>query len=282
MCKQRIGISVGKYFPASPELLINTIADIGFDAISPVWQADDCLPITVNTARARGLTVQSLHAPDRIAADIWQIDNAVSQNALDIYMRVLQDCHHLSVPIMVVHSWGGFNMTAVPGEKGLFNFAKLVDKATEYGIRIAFENLQGEQFLYALLTNFQNNPTVGLCWDSGHELCYNRSKPILADWGDRLLLTHLNDNLGITSKDGSLCSKDDLHLLPYDGTDDWDRNIRLLRQSARQDILNFEVKPVSKPGQKTNYYGHLPLEQYLKEACLRAKKVAHMYAEQTD
>ena len=35
------------------------------------------------------------------------------------------------------------------------------------------------------------------------------------DYGDRLIMTHLNDNLGLTSPDGRLVSTDDLDDWPY-------------------------------------------------------------------
>ena len=74
----------------------------------------------------------------------------------------------------------------------------IVDKAAEYGIQIAFENTEGQEFLFALMAHFKGNDTVGFCWDSGHEMCYNHSSNLLDELGDRLIVTHLNDNLGIS------------------------------------------------------------------------------------
>ena len=37
--EQKIGISVGNFFRTEPEDLIHMVADLGFDAVSPVWSA---------------------------------------------------------------------------------------------------------------------------------------------------------------------------------------------------------------------------------------------------
>jgi len=119
---------------------------------------------------------------------------------------------------------------------------------------------------------------VGFCWDSGHELCYNHSQDLLRQLGDRLLVTHLNDNLGISRFDGKTYWTDDLHLLPYDGIADWDNNIARLRASRKLDVLNFELSITSKPGRRDNdLYGQMPLERYYTEAYKRACRIAQRY-----
>ena len=104
--------------------------------------------------------------------------------------------------------------------------------------------------------------------------------PLLKDLGDQLIMTHLNDNLGISNFEGNITSKDDIHLLPFDGVSDWTRNVRLLQSAPKQEILNFEVKPTSRSNQHENdNYAQMPLRMYLLEAYKRARKIAYMYAE---
>lgn len=71
------------------------------------------------------------------------------------------------------------------------------------------------------MNHFRGNPAVGFCWDSGHELCYNHGRDMLAQYGDRLLGTRLNDNLGVRDDGGQITFLDDLHLLPFEGIADW-------------------------------------------------------------
>ena len=274
----KLGLCIGNYFKQPPEEVIGLIADTGFDAVSPVWSQDGLLQKIVASAKARGLYVQSVHAPHRHCADLWSRDQTRSNAALAEFITVLQDCAALSVPILVVHSWGGFDFSEGHLETGLKNFSHLVAEAQKLGVQIAFENLQGEQYLYALMEHFKGSSYVGFCWDSGHEQCYSHGNSLLAEFGDRLIMTHLNDNLGVSSPDGIISSKDDLHYLPFDGTIDWNRKIRHLQTARRQDILNFEVKQFSKPYQKQNEtYARQTFPEFLAKIYQRAQIIASMY-----
>ena len=130
----------------------------------------------------------------------------------------------------------------------------------------------------AIMEHFENNETVGFCWDSGHEMCYNYSKDILGEFGERLLVTHLNDNLGISRFDGTIFWTDDLHLLPYDGIGDWEDNVRRLKKARRVPILNLELSIRSKPNRHDNdIYAKMTPEEYYAEAYNRACRIACRY-----
>jgi len=110
-------------------------------------------------------------------------------------------------------------------------------------------------------------------------MCYNHSEDLLSKYGDRLIMTHLNDNLGISRFDGKTFWTDDLHLLPFDGVADWDDIIARLRSSRKMDILNFELNIGSKPNRHENdIYGEMTLEHYFTEAYKRACKIAYRYS----
>ena len=104
-------------------------------------------------------------------------------------------------------------------------------------MKIAFENTEGEEYLTALMNAFKNDPSVGFCWDTGHEMCYNHSKDMLSLYGDKLICTHLNDNLGIRNYEGKITYLDDLHLLPFDGIADWDNLAARLKAHNYHDTL---------------------------------------------
>ena len=146
-------------------------------------------------------------------------------------------------------------------------------------MKIAFENTEGIEYLLGLMEHFRGNDTVGFCWDSGHEMCYNYSADILGELGSRLIMTHLNDNLGISRFDGKIYWTDDLHLLPFDGIGDWDYNIQRLRDARNQSILNFELSIASKPNRHENdVYAQMTLVEYFTEAYKRACKIAYRYS----
>lgn len=229
-----------------------------------------------DTADKCDMVLQSLHAPYVRSADMWSKDKNVSELAVAELLASLEDCHKYNIPILVVHTWIGFENIPEPTDEGFENYNKLVDKAHKYGTKIAFENTEGDEHLFALMQYFENNPTVGFCWDSGHEMCYNHSEDLLKKYGNKLIITHLNDNLGISRFDGKTYWTDDLHLLPFDGIADWDYNIRRLKKSTIPEFLNFELNIISKPGRHENdCYADMSYEQYFAEAYKRACKIAY-------
>ncbi len=175
----------------------------------------------------------------------------------------------------VTHVYVGFDKKCEPSQFGIENYGRVVKRASELGVKIAFENTEGENGLDAILNAFKSEKSVGFCWDSGHEMCYNFSKDLLALYGDRLIFTHINDNLGIKDFNGRIFWHDDLHLLPFDGIADWDYNARRLAKTGFDGILTFELNNKSKPNRHENdKYFKMPVEEYVAECYARACRVA--------
>lgn len=209
----------------------------------------------------------------------WSRDAQKSEPAKKELFNSLEICREYKIPVMVAHCWIGFDYKFEATEEGLKNYEEVVSRAEEYGIKIAFENTECEEYLFALMEHFEDNKAVGYCWDSGHEMCYNHFDDLLEKLDDRLVITHLNDNLGISRFDGKIYWTDDLHLLPYDGIADWDYNIERLKRSQRLDILNFELNINSKPERHENdLYTEMDLTRYFTEVYKRACKIAYGYS----
>lgn len=279
MYKQKIGISIGKSHNLSIGEMLQIIKDVGFDGISPVWKSGPELASVVEIAEKLGLEVQSLHAPFAKAADMWSREENVLLPVKNELKKVIDDCVKFHIPIVVAHVWIGFGYQF--DMNGLYygNYEEIVRYAKARNVKVAFENTEGIEYLRALMAHFKGDETVGFCWDSGHEMCYNYSEDILAEFGDRLMMTHLNDNLGISRFDGNIHWTDDLHLLPFDGVADWDYNIQRLRMARRLPILNFELNVTSKPNRHENdIYGKMDPTQYFTEAYKRACKIAYRYS----
>ena len=279
MYKQKIGISLSKTWKLPLEEVLPLIRATGFDAVSPVWSPKEDLSVTVRMANECGLEVQSLHAPFGQVVHMWSREEELCAPARQELLTALEDCARCGIPVLVAHVWKGFDYIFQPEDIFFGNFDLVVDVAQEKGVKIAFENTEGEEYLNALMAHFEGNETVGFCWDAGHELCYNDSRDLLAQYGNRLLMTHLNDNLGTSRFDGKIFWTDDLHLLPYDGIADWPYNIDRLRKANKQEYLNFELVTVSKPGRHENdAYDQMPFQQYLAEAYKRACRIAYGYS----
>ena len=274
MWKQKLCLGLGPQPGLSMQELMEMIQKTGFDGIFTMWRpGEECLK-WAKQMEEMGLIYQSIHAPWGRSADMWHGTVEKAQAGADELIDCLRTCAEAEVPILVAHAFVGFK-DHNPTQQGLDCFGQVVTEAEKLGVKIAFENTEGEEYLAALLNAFRGNDSVGFCWDSGHELCYNHSQDLLALYGDRLICTHLNDNLGIRDFGGEITFIDDLHLLPFDGIADWKDIAARLDKCGFQDILTFELNTVSKPGRHDNdQYRRMPVQEYLAAAYNRACRVA--------
>ncbi|MBQ1212503.1 MAG: sugar phosphate isomerase/epimerase [Clostridia bacterium] len=262
-----LGFSVTDYFGIPVTELIRIAVKCGFSAVSPTYSrhiAEDCA-----AARECGAEIQFLHAPIGKAADMWSKCDERRKIALDEHIKALECAAHYEIPAIVAHTWIGFDNDHTPTTEGLDAHSVLVRRAEELGVKIAYENTEGIETLFALMERFAGCDTVGFCWDSGHELCYNNGDDLLALLGDRLLVTHLDDNLGVTDPAGKTKCTDDYHLLPFDGKVDWARAVKNLKKARKQDFLNFELK-FKACSVADSLYASLSVEDYVCEAYKRA------------
>ncbi len=245
----------------------------GFDGFFFCWRRGYDAKALKARADELSLDIQSVHAPFVQSARMWLPENEAA-DAINELLECLDVCRELGAPVMVCHAFIGFK-DHTPTTDGIKNFRKIVDRAKEYGIKIAFENTEGREYLDALMDAFSGDETVGFCYDTGHEQCYNRGERMLSHYGDRLLVTHINDNLGVRDFSGEITFLDDLHLLPFDGIIDWEDTAREIAASAPVDYLTFELLTVSKKDRYENdKYAKLSIEEYLAEAYSRATRVA--------
>ena len=271
----KIGFSLQKQYDRPIEEVISLLKGAGFSAISPLFAPEVDLHRIAACARDLEMELQSLHAPNHVAPLWAEGDPPV----FDDVMQCIDLCAELDIPIVIVHSWQGLEYT-FPGEPLYYDhFDRLVDYAENKCISIAFENLEGEEYLDALMARYADRLHVGFCWDSGHENCYPHKLDFLEKFGDRLIMTHLNDNLGLRDPNGTPSGVDDLHYLPWDGQIDWDKKLQKLKNAKRQETLNFEIKIKSiSDNPKDMIYAGLPLEDFIQLAGVRAKQLAEQYA----
>lgn len=253
---------------------IAELKEVGYDAFFTGWRAGAKVVDWAKAAKDCGMIYQSIHVGWDHAAHMWHGDDEQGNAGIAEMTACLEDCARAEVPIMVAHAFVGFKDHS-PTEIGLERFGKVIRAAEKLGVQIAFENTEGEEYLDALLKAFWNDKTVGFCWDSGHEMCYNQSRDLLARYGEKLIATHLNDNLGISSFTGETAVRDDLHLLPFDGIADWKNNAERLDRCGYRGILTFELSTHSKPHRHENdKYMRMPRPEYLAETYNRACRVS--------
>lgn len=274
----RIGLELHKDVGIPLEDQIRLYKETGFEGFFAYWEPGMDVAALKKVADEEGMIFQSLHAPSGEGARWLWYQHEDTEKHMRIFTECLHDCAANDIPIMVLHSFYGFDLHE-PTELGLRNYGILVEEARRLGVKIAIENLEGEEYLAALMEHFRDDPNVGYCWDSGHEACYTH-RDLLAEphHGTQLIATHLNDNLGTRDQNGELTGLDDLHLLPFDGIIDWQDAARKLAKWNFDDILMFELKPKGQPGRsESDAYARMSPEEFVTAAYMRCCRVAALF-----
>ncbi len=278
MYKQKLCLALSGQFGISPEEQVKLFKKTGFEgfAIDMSGKNVDPSPL-VKLAKEENMFIEYIHAPFNKSDDMW-MEGEIGEIAVNELLEHLEVCARHEIPAMVAHTFIGFDNDNIPTGIGVERYGRLAKRAGELGTKLALENTEGEEYLFALMDAFRGEKSVGFCWDTGHELCYNRGRDLMAMYGERLFVTHLNDNLGVKDYDGKITYIDDLHLLPFDGIADWNSIAQKLAKYGFEGPLTFELNTKSKPGRHENdKYSAMLIENYLAEAYCRACRVAAMY-----
>ncbi len=277
MYKQKLCLALNTQFGIPQEEQILLFKKSGFEGFAlDVCNISDAEKLC-KIGNEESMIIQSLHAPFNKSDDMWEMGEK-GDYALNELIDYIELCAKLEIPIMVAHTFIGFDNENIPTQIGIDRYGALAKRAGELGVKLALENTEGEEYLDALLSALKGEKQVGFCWDTGHELCYNRSRDLMADYSDRLIATHLNDNLGVSDFGGKIFYTDDLHLLPFDGIADWNGIAQRLAKSSFDGPLTFELNTKSKPNRHENdKYAAMPIEAYIAEAYVRACRVATLY-----
>lgn len=274
----KIGFSLQKQYESPITQVIQLLSTAGFSAISPAWSSELDLNLIASCADKYNMEIQSLHAPHVKSALLWDSKEPLAYKFQKSITDCIIDCANFKIPTIVIHGWGGFDYNFQAESLDFKVFDQIVDFAEEKGISIAFENLEGEEFLEALLNHYTDRKHVGYCWDSGHDHCYPHKLNFLESFGSRLIMTHIHDNLGLRNSDGIPSGNDDLHFLPFDGNIDWANTLFRLKNLPKQKILNFELKKRSASTAPNDLiYDQLSIEEYIKLAGEKCRKIANMY-----
>lgn len=277
MYKQKLCLALSKGYGISYEEQIKLFKSTGFEgtAIDLSDRKADAYKIAA-TVKEEDMFISYLHAPFNKSDDMW-MDGEIGDIALAELLDCVETCSRLEIPAMVAHTFIGFDSDNIPTQIGIERYGALAVRANELGVKLALENTEGEEYLAALMKELSSIPSVSFCWDTGHELCYNYGKDLIALYGDKLSVTHINDNLGIRDYDGKITYIDDLHLLPFDGITDWKSVAKRIVSCGFDGPLSFELSINSKPGRHENdKYAAMPIESFVAEAYIRACKVADL------
>lgn len=275
MYNQKLCLGILEGFDMTYAEQVRLMNKVGFEA----FFIDDCnrhSPVgeLVSLSKELGMEIPSYHAPFNKSDDLWNPDEIGEIGKREL-LGCVELCARFEIPVMVTHAFIGYDDDFVSVEAGIERYGEVARRASGLGVRLALENTEGDEYLAILFDALRSEKSIGFCWDTGHELCYNYGKDMAALYGDKLICTHLNDNLGIRDFGGKRTWHDDLHLLPFDGITDWDSVAKRLAKAKYSAPLSFELSIRSKPERHENdAYAAMSPEAYFTAAYNRACRVA--------
>lgn len=257
---------------------LDIIKNAGFDGIFVDWERDIDLHPIIEKARRLGLFVQSLHAPFYGMDDIFHdAEGSLADKMISDLYGTIDACYEFGIDLTIFHAIIGMDNHS-PNELGLKRLEKVIDYAEKKGVRIAFENTEGEEYLKAIIDRFGNRKHIGFCIDTGHAMCYNAGSDIFSKFGKYLFSTHLNDNMGQTGNE--ITFYDDSHLLPFDGIADWNKIAENLIKYNFQGPFTYEFVSINRPERHTSdRYEKMPFDEYVNEAYEKSLKFKKLYFE---
>ncbi len=177
------------------EELCRMAKEIGFDGIfsdeSDAVNTDKILQNRIIADRY-SLYYETSHSKIKGCEDIWSDTYTAAEYEKELKLCI-DNCAVNHIGILVVHIQTGNNKVNI--DCGMKSLQNIINYAGRKNVKIAFENINNSSLLYYVMDNFRS-PSVGFCYDSGHELCHTPGENFLDRLGDRLICTHLHDNDG--------------------------------------------------------------------------------------
>jgi sugar phosphate isomerase/epimerase len=238
--------------PLGPELLAE-IAQAGIQGIEIFcasghfdYRAPQAVRELGQALDEHGLRLESLHSPTErdmspgresgVTIEISNTERIRRIDAVDEVKRALEVAERIPFCYLVQHMGHGRQMADPRKFDAAFNSLELlVVFAKARGVTIALENTPGELGSPASLAQFIREThlrELRLCFDIGHAHIEEGVEPSFEAMRERVVTTHLHDNHG----------EKDEHLLPYEGTIDWDAALRAFSAAPEPLPLVLELK----------------------------------------
>ena len=261
---RKIGINMFAVRDRGAEDYIKTAADLGFNTMFTGVCSSVAEQVSLAELMAKhGLEYETIHAPFGHINDIW-LDCEGGKKMLDELITSVDHCKAAGAPILVVHLSSGLNPPSVT-DLGQARFAALMEHAEKNGIMIAYENQRKLANIAWAFERFADSPSLGFCWDCGHENCFTYGRQYMPLFGKKLVCTHIHDNKGPTPTNG----QNDLHMLPFDGSFDYDRFARQLNEVGYTGSLMLEVMK----GHSQGFYDAMSEDAYMQRAADAVKRL---------
>lgn len=265
--KRKLGINVDCLLGTSELDTLTLAHKQGFEAFFINDRPLDIIAALKERGDEYGMSFEFIHAPFCGINEMWMpgLGYLTMFNAMKQSIDTAAAC---GVPAVITHVSSGWNPPQV-NDLGLSRYDEIVLYAKEKGVTVAFENLRLLGNLAVLMDRYEKMDNVKYCYDSGHEHCYTKTISWLDIFTDRLLCTHIHDNPG-RAMDNKV-DDFDWHLLPFDGSVNYEEMIRKMDRYGYEGPLCLEVFQKMRKD-----YTEMTKEDFIKTAYERIKKISEL------
>ena len=235
MNKNKLGIYTSNGFEVSLDENIKALADAGFEATFFAWKPNQDFSHRLNLYEKHGIILDSLHAPFANLNCMWR-DGIEGDNYINLLCDCINDAKSFGTDKVVMHPISG-DSVPFSSKIGLDRWRKIIDHSISKGIKVCFENVEFSEMLGIVMAEFGND--VGFCYDTGHEHTNDPGIHFMKLFGDRLACTHIHDNYGLSYLVTPVLHGD-CHMIPLDGTIDFKRVMKDIRDSGYKGVLMSE------------------------------------------
>ena len=257
----RFGISTHLYHDRRLERdHLEQVASYGFEAVELFatrshfdYYDERAIAALADWLSETGLTLNSVHAPIMASATGGPsgerysnalADNARRQAAVRETEAALQIARRIPFNVLVVHL-GTPAAKSQPGDNtraSAFRSAEEICRSAEpLGVRIALEVIPNELSTVAALVEMLERdldaPHAGICLDFGHAHLMGDVADAVETAAEHVIATHVHDNR----------RKDDEHLVPYQGSINWDMALTTMQKIGYDATYLMELASTSTP-----------------------------------
>ena len=240
----------------TPVETIYAIKNAGFDGVFLQWfnkNWEFSQQEQLELCRKLGLEILFVHLGYKGINDLWS-EESQGDELVSGYLNDLDVCKNNRVDMVVMHLTSKTDAPP-PSQIGLTRLKKIIEYAEKLNIKIAFENTKIFGYLEYVFENIKSD-NIGICLDVGHCHAHFDDEFNWQFFKNKIWAVHLHDN----------DKSKDQHLLPFDGTIDWNYYETKLNEA------NY-TGPVTLESCYRNEYLKLSLEDFYKLSLERAKQL---------
>ncbi len=210
---------------------INSIKNNGYKNVFVQWYDKDwkiSQEEQVKLCKKLGLNIIFAHLGYQNINSIWE-EGQAGDKEVERYKKDIKNCKENEIDMVIMHLVSG-NVATQYNELGLERLRQITEYAKKLDVKIAFENTKIKGYLEYVLSNIKDE-NIGICFDAGHYHAHFNDEFNFELFKNRIFAVHLHDN----------DKSDDLHLIPFDGTLDWQDTMRKLKESNYSGPITLEL-----------------------------------------